>query len=76
MSVFLQKNGTATSFQFLSNREFAPGHANVTTAENGASTEFNGGSWRVFIFVLALLIVPSLFFVTGQSVWIDEANSA
>jgi hypothetical protein len=53
-----------------------PGYANVTTAENGGSAEFAGGSWRQFIFVLALLMVPSLFFVTGQSLWVDEANSA
>jgi len=48
----------------------------VTTAKNGETAKFAGGSWRQFIFVLTLLIVPSLFFVTGQSVWVDEANSA
>ncbi|HZL26307.1 MAG TPA: hypothetical protein VFC39_07240, partial [Acidobacteriaceae bacterium] len=48
----------------------------MTTAKNGETAKFAGGSWRQFIFVLTLLIVPSLFFVTGQSVWVDEANSA
>ena len=48
----------------------------MTTAENGGSAESASGSWRQFTFVLALLMVPSLFFVTGQSLWVDEANSA
>jgi len=48
----------------------------VTTADKGTSTGSAGGSWRSFLFVLALLLVPSLFFVTAQSVWVDEGSSA